>query len=370
MRGLGQRFGAGLLAVLFIGIALQPASAAKDTVLTKVYGEGHMTRVSPDGAWLASWVSQADGGFDLYIIDSKGTKQKADSAKLPGGMAWVPRSDKLFYCTATKGGPTDSNHVTYYTYDAKAKSKTRLQQFEDAKETYQFDPLAADDGSKVLHLTIDPSLHQLSFNVWFKDASGPGRVRGITRAANLDAFYDLSADGDTLYWWLKDPKNGCVNIIAFDMNRLSYLDAFEFPRAIDPAEAWTLFKVDAPNKQVAISTYSEKDPLLQLCIYNFKNPKKLYAKAIDMGVGEQVTYFDWKGFGGTLYAVVNYSATKEYGIEEIDAATGQRTPIYRGREAIDYVDYSPTAQSYYFSVVDNGGTSKAQTRFIRVASSK
>jgi hypothetical protein len=349
-------------AALALG-ALAPAYAAKDSgVLAKVYGDGRTARITPDGNWVASWVQQADGSFTLYVIDAKGAKLEADTSQSPGGITWIPGSDKLLYCKAVQGGPTKVNHVTYFLYDPKAKSSTRLTQLDDSLETYAIDPIAAEDGSRAFALTMDPSLHLPSFDVYFQ---AQNKLRNVTVPTNIGSLYDLSADGQTLYWWLKDPKTNCMNIVVWDMNKLAPQNVIEFPRKLDPAEDWALFKIDAPNKEAAISTYSSTDPTLQLCVYNFSNPKNLYVKAIHMGEGEQITYFDWKGFGGTLYAVVNYTASKEYGLEEIDATTGQRTQLYRGSQPLEYVEYSPVKHTYFFSIVDNAGSPKAETEFLR-----
>src|SRR5206468_12083487 len=111
MRGLGHGLGAGLCALILAWPGPRAAWAAKDsTLVAKVVGESHMTRVAPDGTWLASWVLQSDKSYVLYVIDAKGAKQQVETTQFPGGATWIPGVDKLLFCKAAQGGPTKINH--------------------------------------------------------------------------------------------------------------------------------------------------------------------------------------------------------------------------------------------------------------------
>lgn len=359
MRGLS--FGLALLLALGATVS---AEAREASVITKFPGEGLVFRTSADGAWLAGWVLQADGSSMLIAVSTaKGERQEVATARRPGGISWVPGTTQLLYCTAVYNDAARVNKVDCFIYDVAAKTRKRVLETNDKLDTFAFDPIAAEDGSKVLQITMDPALSFPSFNVYFK---AEGRMKNLTGRANIGTLYDLSSDGNSLFWWMRDPRSNELNIIEWDMNSLSYQDIYTFPRNVDPAEDWALFKVDAPNKQAAISAFSEKDPSLQIVVYNYGNQKNLYTKAVNFAGGEQVPYFDWKGRSGTLYCVVNYTATGEYGIEEVEPLTGKRIPVYRGKEPIEYVEYVTSNQSYYFSHVVRPGTNRSETRLVRV----
>jgi hypothetical protein len=323
-----------------------------------------MFHASPDGAWLAGWVLQSDGTSKLLIVSTnKGDKIEADAGAMPGGMAWLAGSNQLLYCKAIRNDTLKMNHVTYYTYDPKTKARKKAGEIDDELETYQIDPIAADDGSKLFSLTFDHSLKFPSFNVYF---AGEGKLKSIVKPANIGSIFDLSSDGSTLYWWLKNPQTNNMNLILWNLDPPEYKNVLEFPRKIDPAEDWALLKVDAPNKQVAISAYSQSNPNLQAVVYYYGNAKNLYTKAVSLNPNEQLTYFDWRGFSSILYGIVEYTGRKQWGIEEIDPVSGSRTVVYQGKDEIEFVDYVPSQQAYYFSVVDNAGSPKAQTRLVRV----
>jgi hypothetical protein len=359
MKGLRVAF-----ALFFALVAATVAFARDASVITKFPGEGQIFRTSADGSWLAGWVLQPDGVFKLMVVSSaKGDRQEVTTSRRPGGISWVPGTTQLLYSTAIYNDAAKVNKVDCYIYDVAAKTRKRVLETNDQLETYSFDPIAAEDGSKVLQITMDPVLSFPSFNVYFK---AEGRMKNLTGRANIGTLYDLSSDGNTLFWWMRDPRSNELNIVSWDMNSLTYQDIFTFPRNVDPAEDWALFKVDAPNKQAAISAFSEKDPSLQIVVYYYGNPKNLYTKAIRFGQGELVPYFDWKGRSGTIYCVVNYTGTGEYGIEEIDPVSGKRIPVYRGKEPIEYVEYVTSTQAYYFSHVSRPGSSRAETRLVRV----
>jgi hypothetical protein len=344
--------------------AVLPAQAARDaSVITKLPGEGRMFHASADGSWVAGWVLQPDKTAKLIVINTnKGEKLEADASSLPGGMAWIPQLNLLYYCKAAYSDVVKINKVTYYTYDPKNKVRKKVGEVSDDQDTYVINPIAAEDGSKVFSLTIDPSLKFPTFNFFM---TNQGKVKSPTKAANIGSTYDLSSDGNMLYWYLRNQKDE-MNLILWDMNKLSLAGVVEYPKTIDPAQHRGDLKVDAPHKQAAVLNYSEKNPAVQIVVYNFSNPKKPYAKPVSFDQGEEVLYFDWKGFSGVLYCIVDYQGSGEMGIEEVDPVTGQRTAVYRGKEPIESVDYVPTQQTYYFSLVERPGTQKAETRLIKV----
>lgn len=352
-----------MVLVLSSMLCLSAAWAAKPSIVTKINGEAYVLRSDPSSSWLATWSAQADGKFTLMVIDGeKGDRREVVTVDNPGGLCWIPSLNRLLYCKGVYNDKLKNNNVVYYYYDIATAKSTKITDIVDALDTYQLDPIAAEDGSMVFLLTID-TRRVPSFNIYFPDANTLSRT---PVDANIGSEYDLSSDGSKLFWYLRNPADESLNVIGWDFAANAYSDLFEFGAARDPADDHALFKVDSPHMQAATAVASETDPTLQLCVYSYKNSQNLGIVPIRLPAGEEVMYFDWKGRTGLLYALTKNTKSGEYCIIEIEPLEGKRIELLRGRDEITLVDYSPKTQTYFYSVVDSRNPSKPLTALIRL----
>jgi len=344
--------------------AAQAAYAAKPSVVGKIPGSAFVLKADPSSSWVACWSAQADGKFKLMAVNGdNGDKLEVTTVDRPGGLCWIPGRGKLLYCKGIYNDKLKNTKVVYAVYDLAAKKATNLiPDLIDLKETYLLDPIASEDGKMVFILTIN-TIGLPSFNIYFPEANS---LTSTTVSANIGSDFDLSSDGSKLYWYLHNPDNGNFNIVGWSFQDGSYSDLFEFTADRDPGDDHALFKLDSPRSWAATMVTNESDPTLQLCVYDFHDPQNLGIIPVRLPAGEDVMYFDWKGRSGTLYALCKNSKTGEYSIHELEPLEGTRTELLRGKEEITLVDYSPKAQCYFYSLVDDRNAKKPTTSLVRL----
>jgi hypothetical protein len=336
------------------------ALAAKPSKVADLNGSAYVVRCNPEGTWVATWATSSKGGFTLWVVDTaKGDKREVDSSADPGGLCWIPGRNALYYCKGKEvnskvGGKFTS--VTYYLYDVAKNTSKKIPgaELKDQLNTYIIDPVAAEDGSKVFHMTIDRDLP--SFNIYFPASNviSPMYVK-----AKVAADYDLSADGQTLYWPMTNSNNGHLTIAGWGFKQNYYNGLYEVKK--DPATGRGGFKVDSTNKQAVTMATSSTDPSLKAVVYSYKDPKNPQAIPVKLNQSEEIVMLDWKGRSGLLYVVV----VREQGgralssLIELNPATGGRTVILPdSTDEIRFVDYASRSGAYFYSAVVPGKGSR------------
>jgi len=348
-----------ILTLASLALCAAPALAAKATKLSDLPGKAYVVRCNPEGTWIAAWTEGGGGksAYTLYAINAaKGDKREVDSSNDPGGMCWIPNRNMLFYC---KGKAVDSQvagkftAVTYWTFDT-AKGTTKKipgSDLKDELQTFIIDPVPADDGSKVFHLTITNNLP--SFNIYFpaSNVMTPMLVK-----AKIAADYDLSADGQTVYWPMTDNTNGDLVITGWGFKHHNYNALYEIAK--DPATGRGGFKVDSTNKVAVTMATSKSDPALKAVVYSFKDPKNPVAIPVHLDPSENIKMVDWKGRTGLLYMVVGHETGKGtlYSIIEVNPTSGTRTVVLPdSTDEIQFADYAPRSSTYFYTAVDPRG---------------
>lgn len=334
------------------------AQAAKPSVITKIPGKAYVVRCNAEGTWLAAWSETAPRQYTLYAVGSaKGETREVVKADDPGGICWIPGKNQLLYCTgkAVSNDRLSFTNVTYFLYDVAAGTSRKVTDLKDSLETYIFDPIAADDGNKVFHLTVNSQLP--SFNIYFPDSNTMSPL--VAPRARIAAEYDLSSDGSMIYWPMVFEDSGHLVIAGWNLEKNDYAQLFEYKK--DPAEGRGGFKVDSPNRQAATMAMSSVDPALKAVVYSFQNPKDPQAIPVRLQAGEEVLMLDWKGRSGHLYMLVGRGGTAgpvpggSTSIIEVNPTNGNRTTLLETTDPVEFVDYANTAGTYFYSTVDPKG---------------
>lgn len=353
-------------AVALALFAVQAAWAQKPSVIAKIEGAAYVVRACSTHDWVAAWSQKSDGTYDLYVVNGqKGTKRVIANEHYPGGMCWIPKTQKLLYCRGMKSDKVEFTHVTYYLYDLDSDTSTKLIDVNDMLSAYLLDPIASEDGSIVFHMTIAATRKGdiPSFNIYNTAANV---MMPLPSEANIASDYDLSSDGTRLFWLLHDPDSGNLFIVGWDINKQKYSDMYEFGTKADPADDHALLKVQSPRNRAATLVTSESDDTLKLCVYDFKDVNNLFIQPLHLKASEDIVCFDWKGFSDSIYALIHNNDTGDYSIEEINVMTGARTSLLTSRDEISFVDYSGNSQSYYYAVVDTRNPKQITTSLIRL----
>jgi hypothetical protein len=347
-----------VLALMVIGPAW---AAAKASAAARVEGTAYIVCAS-DANYLACWSEQADGKSKLYIAETtKGDATCIATESLPGGIAWIPGRKQLLWCSGVYVDVIKATRVKYFIYDVASKENRKSVEVTDFSEAYQANPVAADDGSMMFHMTMDGN-YWPSFNIYRPGDGSKGQMQMISSEAKFGSQYDLSSDGSRVYWILHDPKTSVMSIACWNLNASTYEALYEFPKKVDPADDHMFLKVDSTKHQAAAIVTSEKDPLLQLAVYLLDN---LSVVPVHLDQGEQVDFFDWKGRSGTIYALVSNTQAKKFYIEEIDPLTGARRRMYETNQQMYSVDYAPDG-TYYFTQIDTRDPKRPVTTIFRL----
>ncbi len=349
MKVIGQSRLPLAFACVFALLALPlAAQAAKPSQVAKIPGKAWIVRAS-DANMLACWSQQTDGKYKLYAIKAdKGDPKEIATSADPGGMCWILGRNQLLYTTAKAvDNSVEKYHdVTYFVYDPATGESRKLSVVKDVLETYRFDPISSDDGKRAFHMTVG-TRKLPSFNLYFPEG---GQLLPRDVRANIGADYDLSSDGSTLYWSLEDTTGKSRSIVGWSFDANSYTELYQFPMAKDPSESSGLIKVNSPRKQAAMMAYSAKDPTLKLCVYSYADPKKLSISPVNLAAETDVLSYDWKGRSGVLYILyVTSEGTRK--LIEWDVTSRKATALFETRDAVESVEYSVPAQTYYYSVV-------------------
>lgn len=342
------------MAIALLATTAGAIAAGKPTKVADLQGSAWVVRCNPEGTWVATWSQGADQTYTLWAVDTaKGDKFQVDTSKDPGGMCWIPNRSELFYCTA-KAVSFESgikyNSVTYYTWDVTKKKRVKVSDLKDDLKTYIIDPVPAEDGSKVFHMTITNK--KPSFNIFFP--SGKGIMSPMLVNAKVAADYDLSADGQTVYWPMSE-ESGKLVITGWGFKKNFYSGMYQINK--DPAKGRAGFKVDSINRQAVTMAQNEGDPALKAAVYSFKDPKNPIAIPVKLDPTEEIVMQDWKGRSGQLYMVVARSAGQKtlFSIIEVNPASSQRTAVLSdSTDEIRFVDYASRTGDYYYSAVVPG----------------
>ena len=365
------------LCAAILALSAAPALAQKASDVTKVEGAAYVVRCDPASDWLAAWSLQPSGRYKLLVINGangevRSVTTSANSSgewSYPGGLSWIPNHNRLLFTYGIYNQVVNDYKVYYYTYDVATRETTKELQITDRLETYLFDPIPAEDGSRVFHMLIGPG--DIPVFLTYLPDSGQlvprDAVSQLGNVANIASEYDLSSDGNYVYWPLHNPDTGDYVIVGWDLNPENwvYREAYTYGASADPADDHAGIKIDSRHMQAAVFAMQENDPTLQLCIYNFQNTDSLYVLPIHLGATEQVQDFDWKGTANTLYMLVLNTATNKYSIDEIDPAMGQRRTLYTSDTEISFVDYAVSSKTYYFTEVENPDSSRPRTKIRR-----
>jgi hypothetical protein len=333
-------------------VTLRSAMAAKPSLVTKLTGEVYSIKSSFDGKWLATWVNDGKGEYVLYAVETtKGDRFEVDKSKDPGGICWIPGKNRLLYVKGfpVKGEQLSFTRVSYFTYDTATQDSTKVTEVSDFLQTYIIDPVAADDGRKAFHMTVNGGVP--SFNIYLSE---PKLLSPMSAKANIGSEYDLSSDGSTVFWPLNNADNGNFYIAGWSLENNKYNQLYEYPAISDPAGSRAMFKVDSANRQAATLASNDKDPSLKACVYLFKDPKNPKVLPVKLNASEEIGMFDWKGRAGALWFLAQDSASQDKIILEFDPFTKTRTEVLRTRDPITSADYSPGGQCYYYSFMDKG----------------
>jgi hypothetical protein len=346
-----------------LSAAAPVAAALKPSQVAKVPGEAFTVRCS-DNDWLACWSLQGDGNYKLFVVNGgNGDSKEVDSSAAPGGFCWLTSKNLLLYTVSkhiTK--PAEFNEVTYYLYNTGTGTKKKLTVIKDLIDTYQFDPISSDDGSRAFHMTIG-SRSLPSFNLYLNDGQ---QILPRDASARIGSDYDLSSDGTTLYWMLEDTTNNSRSIVGWNLDANHYAELYEYPAVKDPSQSSAYIKVNSPRKQAATMAYSEKEAGLKLCVYNFGDPKNLSVIPVTLGDENTVLGFDWKGRSSSLYVLFDVANDgKRRKIIEWDVTSRKSTLLLDTTDAVESVDYASGSQTYYYSVVNAEGRNP-QTLLMRL----
>ncbi|MCB1221282.1 MAG: hypothetical protein H7A35_16435 [Planctomycetales bacterium] len=340
----------------------QAALAAKPSVVTKLEGDASVVRCTPRSNWLAAW-NQVGNEYKLMVINAdNGEKREIATAANPGGMCWIPGKNILLYTFAFYQDKLKLNTVTYKTYNVDTKEDKKVGEMKDLFEMYTLDPIAAEDGSKAMQMTINTESLP-SFNLYL---TGVNQVVPRVARANIGSDYDLSSDGYSVFWHLHDADTGDFYIAEWSLEGGEYRNLYTFSKDKDPADDHALFKVESASKQAATTVYAEGRPTLQLCIYNFANKDNPQVLTVDLQPNEDLIYFDWKDRGNTIYALVNDKKQKMFKIIEIEPYTKARRELLSTSDFISLIDYSSGKDTYYYSVLDNRDSRKVSTQIMRL----
>lgn len=338
------------------------AFAAKPSVVTRIEGDASVVRCTPRSNWLAAW-NQVGDEYKLVVVNAdNGEKREIFTAQNPGGMCWIPGKDVLLYTFAFYQEKLKLNNVIYRTYNVATKEDVKVGEMKDTFELFTLDPIAAEDGSKAMQMTINTE--QLpSFNLYL---SSVNQVMPRVARANIGSDYDLSSDGSMVYWHLHDADTGDFYIAEWSLEQGTYTNLYTFSNENDPADDHALFKVESASKQAATTVYAEGRPTLQLCVYNFADKDNPQVLALDLRPNEDLIYFDWKNRGQTIYALVNDKTARLFRIIEIEPYMQTRRDLLETSDFISLVDYCAGNDTYYYSVLDDRDASKPNTQIMRL----
>jgi hypothetical protein len=340
--------------VMALALLALPAWAAKPSVVAKVGGEMRVVRVTPDSHWLAGWSRQGDGKYKLMVVDTdKGGAVEVSNASGPGGLTWIPKTNRLYFCQGFYNDKVKSSRVRYDIYDPVSKDSVKVSDTStDTTEMYVFDPIPAEDGSRVFHMLIDTTQIP-NFIMYFPHvALRDGVFSPLVTEALIASEYDLSSDGSKVYWYGHNQDTGKLMIIEWDLEKNTYSNIYDFSGINDPAEDHALFKVDSPSQQAVTLAVSKIDPTLQMTLFSFASPAKLQVTPVYLGPNQEALNFEWKGRSGWLSVLAHDSKSNEFIIMEVEPLTGQRKELLRTKDEIDFFDYNSSTHMYYYSVVD------------------
>ena len=359
-----------------LGLASPVAWAFKESTVTRIEGAAYVLRCSMDSSMLATWAEQADGRYQLVIIDGdNGDKRtvttkgnKAGLWKTPGGICWIPETNKLLFTYGIYNDLLDEYRVLYHIYDSKTKVSKKKVQLIDKSLAFTFDPIAAEDGSRLLHLLFGPDYIPQIVTYFSADQPIISReaVSQLGSLANISSEYDLGSDGSMVYWPLHNEQTGDYSIVGWDLSNWVYTESYTYGASKDPADGHALIKVDTRHMQSAALVESASDPTLKMCIYNFADPNNLYILPVNLQAEEEIHHFEWKGHANTLYLLVYNARTEKFSIREVDPLERKHRLLYETSDEISFVDYSSRTKVYYFSVVDTSNPSKPFTRIKRL----
>ncbi|MCB1217237.1 hypothetical protein KDL44_07580 [bacterium] len=351
-----------ILSFLMAVLISQSAFAAKPSVVTKLEGDASVVRCTPRSNWLAAW-NQVGNEYKLVVINGdNGEKREIFTADNPGGMCWIPGKNVLLYTFAFYQEKLKLNNVIYRTYNVDTKADVLVGEMKDLFEMYTLDPIAAEDGSKAMQMTINTESLP-SFNLFL---SGVNQVVPRVARANIGSDYDLSSDGYSVFWHLHDANTGDFYIAEWSLEDGTYRNLYTFSNDKDPADDHALFKVESASRQAATTVFAEGRPTLQLCIYNFSNKDNPQVLTVDLQPNEDLIYFDWKDRGNTIYALVNDKQAKLFKIIEIEPYTKVRRELLSTSDFISLIDYSSGKDTYYYSVLDSRDSRKVSTQIMRL----
>jgi hypothetical protein len=346
-----------------------PAWAAKPSVVAKVTGEMHVVRVTPDSHWLAGWSRQRDGKYKMMIVDTdNGGMQDVSTAEGPGGLVWIPKLNRLFYCQGFYNEKVKSSRVRYDIYDPASKDSMKISDTSiDTTEMYVFDPIPAEDGTRVFHVLLDSTQAPFFITYFPHTQMRDGVFSPLSTNALIASEYDLSSDGSKVYWYGHNQTSGKMMIIEWDLENNTYSNIYDFSSVNDPAEDHAFFKVDSPSQQAVTLAASKTDPTLQMTLFSFANPNKLQVTPISLGPNQEALSFDWKGRSGWLSVLAHDSKSKEFLILEVEPLTGQRRELLRTKDEIDFFDYNISSKMYYYSVLDARDSKNPVSLVMRLA---
>ena len=156
---------------LAVAALSQFAWAIKPSTVAKLPGSAYVVRSAVDSDWLATWSEQVGGEYVLYVINGDdGERREVTTSERPGGICWIPNDGRLLLVKGSYNEKIEATHITYYTYDPETKELDKVISQTDLLETYRLDPIAANDGSSVFHLTMGPNSIP-SFNRFLPEAS-------------------------------------------------------------------------------------------------------------------------------------------------------------------------------------------------------
>jgi len=361
--------------VAYSVMASPPARAASTSVVTDVPGLVDVVKATPYSHWLAAWAETDSGAHTLWVIDANnGRLQEVTSSSHPGGFCWIPRKEKLFYCKATYNDELKNYRVFYYEYDPLTQESRKITDVRDVLETFKLDPLSAEDGSLVLHITFDnlntsfgsgtiPTIHY-----YYPDDQS---METKPANANIGADFDLASDGLMLYWPLYDENTGDLLFVGWDTIKNEETWNARYYSYNNPADGGGMLRVDSPNQNIALLVQSNVQPRMQLCIYGWQGRELKAPIPVFLEVGEEILDYDWIGITGKLYAVIvktqpgtGGSASQQFNLEEIDI-TGVRSVLVSSTDPFGFADYAPGAGYYYYSVINRQG-SAPRSLIIRV----
>jgi hypothetical protein len=345
-----------------------PALAAKPSVVAKVGGDLRVVRVTPDSHWLAGWSRQPDGKYKLMVVDTdKGSSVEIASASEPGGLTWIPKLGRLYYCQGFFNEKVKSSRVRYDVYDPVSKESLKVSDtLTDTTEMYLFDPIPAEDGTRVFHVLLDTT--QIPNFIMYFPHTGlrDGVFSPLVTEALIASEYDLSSDGSKVYWYGHNQKSSDIMVVEWDLEHNTYNEIYDFSGIYDPADDHALFKVDSPNQQAITLAVSQAEPTLQMTLFSFADPNKLQVTPVYLGPNQEALSFDWKGRSGWLSVLARDSKSNDFILMEVEPLSGQRVELLRTKDEIDFFDYNQQSKMYYYSVVDARDTRNPVSMVMRL----